>query len=68
MEQLQHYIEGIVHIDWLTTAISAVVILAVTAVFARLTEGFMRRVLPSTRSGICPQAPSSSTSPAAPCG
>ena len=35
MEQLEHYIQGIVHVDWLTTALAAAVILAVTAVFAR---------------------------------
>ena len=37
MEQLQNYIDAIVRTDWVTTAISAVVILAITAVVARLT-------------------------------
>ena len=45
MEQLEHYIQGIVHVDWLTTALAAAVILAVTAVFARLTVRFMRKML-----------------------
>ncbi|MFR1640652.1 MAG: mechanosensitive ion channel family protein, partial [Eggerthellaceae bacterium] len=45
MEQLEHYIDGIVRIDWLTTALSAVVILAVTAVVARLVRRFMRKML-----------------------
>ena len=45
MEQLKHYIDGIVRIDWLTTALSAVVILAVTAVVARLVRRFMRKML-----------------------
>ena len=45
MEQLEHYIQGIVHVDWLTTALAAAVILAVTAIFARLTVRFMRKML-----------------------
>ena len=45
MEQLQNYIDAIVRTDWVTTAISAVVILAITAVVARLTRRFLRRVL-----------------------
>lgn len=45
MEQLEHYIDGIVRIDWLTTALSAVVILAATAVVARLVRRFMRKML-----------------------
>ena len=46
MEQLQNYIDAIVRTDdWVTTAISAVVILAITAVVARLTRRFLGRVL-----------------------
>ena len=45
MEQLEHYIQGIVHVNWLTTALAAAVILAVTAIFARLTVRFMRKML-----------------------
>lgn len=45
MEQFEHYIEGIVRADWLTTAISAVVIIVVTAIIARLTVRFMRKML-----------------------
>ena len=45
MEQLEHYIQGIVHVDCLTTALAAAVILAVTAIFARLTVRFMRKML-----------------------
>ena len=45
MEQLQKYIDALVRHDWITTALSAVVILAITAVIARLTRRFLRRVL-----------------------
>lgn len=45
MEQLQHYIDALVRTDWVTTAVSAVVILAITAVVARLTRRFLQRVL-----------------------
>lgn len=45
MEQFEHYIDGVVRADWLTTALSAVVIIAVTAVIARLTVRFMRKML-----------------------
>ena len=45
MEQLEHYIQGIVHVDWLTSALAAAVILAVTAVFASLTVLFMLKML-----------------------
>ena len=68
MEQLQNYIDAIVRTDWVTTAISAVVILAITAVVARLTRRFLGRVLAINEERDLPQAPSSSTSPAEPCG
>lgn len=45
MEQLEHYIQSIVRADWLTTALAAVVIIAVTAVLARITVRFMRKML-----------------------
>lgn len=45
MEQLQKYIDALVRADWVTTAVSAVAILAITAVIARLTRRFLRRVL-----------------------
>ena len=43
MEQLQKYIDALVRHDWITTALSAVVILAITAVIARLTRRFLFR-------------------------
>lgn len=45
MDQLQNYIDAIVRTDWVTTAIAAVVILVTTAIIARLTRRFLRRVL-----------------------
>ena len=45
MSQLEQNIETFVHSDWITTAITAVIILVVTAVCARLVRRFMRRLL-----------------------
>lgn len=44
MEQLQTYIDALVRYDWITTALSVVVILAITAVVARLASCFLRRI------------------------
>ena len=45
MEQLSRIIEGFARSDWIATAITAVVILAATAVCARIARRFMRRLL-----------------------
>lgn len=45
MEQLESTIESFVRIDWITTFATAAVILIVTAVCARLTKRFMRKLL-----------------------
>lgn len=45
MDQLEQNIEGFVHSDWIATAVTAAVIIVVTAVCARLVRRFMRRLL-----------------------
>lgn len=45
MEQLGHMIDGFVRSDWIATVIAALVIIAVTAVCARLVKRFMRKLL-----------------------
>ena len=45
MDQLANSIEGFVHVDWIATAASAVIIIVVTAVCARLVKRFMRQLL-----------------------
>ncbi len=45
MEDLQNQIDGFVHVDWLSTAISAVIILAATAVVSMIVTRFLRHLL-----------------------
>lgn len=45
MERLRDYIEGLVGIEWLGIALTAVLILAVTAAVARVLTRFLRHVL-----------------------
>ena len=45
MDQLEQTIESYVRSDWVTTAITAVAIIVVTAICARLVKRFMRKLL-----------------------
>lgn len=45
MEQLLQHIDSLVRADWINTALSVVIILAVTAVVARLVTRFLRHLL-----------------------
>lgn len=45
MNQLEQNIEGFVHSDWIATAVTAAIIIVVTAICARLVRRFMRRLL-----------------------
>lgn len=45
MEDLQNQIDGFVHADWLSTTISAVIILIATAIVSKLVTRFLRHLL-----------------------